>query len=70
MRSKMKPLFFLCVGALCLCAALLAIARAAHQTGDHQLERAARKLLRDRYGIEVSFRHATEPERTVADGSR
>src|SRR5947209_14877707 len=29
MRSKMKPLFYLCVAALCLCAALLAIAQGA-----------------------------------------
>jgi hypothetical protein len=50
--------------------ALLAIARAAHQTGDRRLERAARKLLRDRYGIEVSFRRSIDPERTVDGGSR
>lgn len=47
--------------------ALLAIARAAHQIGDRDLERAARKLLRERYGIEVSFRQTIDPERKVAD---
>jgi hypothetical protein len=50
--------------------ALLAIARAAHQIGDRDLERAARKLLRDRHGIKVSFRRAAEPERTVANARR
>jgi hypothetical protein len=50
--------------------ALLAIARAAHQIGDRELERAARKLLRERHGIEVSFRRTTDRERTVTVGSR
>jgi hypothetical protein len=36
--------------------ALLAIARAARQVGDRDLERAARRLLRERYGIDISFR--------------
>lgn len=35
--------------------ALLAIARAARLTGDRGLERAARRLLRERHGIEISF---------------
>jgi hypothetical protein len=35
--------------------------------GDRDLERAARKLLRECYGIEVSFRRTIRPERTVAN---
>lgn len=35
---------------------LLAIARAARLIGDRDLERAARRLLRDCWGIEVTFR--------------
>ena len=50
--------------------ALLAIARAAHLMGDRDLERAARKLLREHYGIEVTFRQASGPERQVADTKR
>jgi hypothetical protein len=42
--------------------ALLAIARAANLIGDRDLERAARRLLRDSYGIEVRF-HSAEPSR-------
>jgi hypothetical protein len=37
-------------------ATLVAIARAAHLTGDRHLERAARRLLREQHGIEVTFR--------------
>jgi hypothetical protein len=36
-------------------ATLLAIARAAHLTGDRDLERTARRLLRE-HGIEITFR--------------
>jgi hypothetical protein len=36
--------------------ALVAVARAARLIGDRDLERAARRLLRDRWGIELSFR--------------
>jgi hypothetical protein len=38
---------------------LLAIAKAAHQTGNCDLERAARQLLKDHHGIEVTFRRGT-----------
>ena len=34
---------------------LVAIARAARLTGDRHLERAARRLLREQYGMKVSF---------------
>ena len=34
---------------------LLAIARAARTIGDHDLERAAVRMLRDEYGIDVRF---------------
>jgi hypothetical protein len=37
-------------------ATLVSIAKAARLTGDRDLERAARKLLRDGHGIELSFR--------------
>jgi hypothetical protein len=37
-------------------AALVAIARAAHISGDRSLARAARRELLDRYGIDLSFR--------------
>jgi hypothetical protein len=50
--------------------ALLAITRAARKMGDRQLERAARQLLRERYGIEVTFRRANNPERLVPDATR
>jgi hypothetical protein len=46
---------------------LLAIARAAHLIGDRGLERAARRLLRERYGIEVCFRRPITPESEVPD---
>ena len=36
-------------------AALVSIARAAHRTGDRDLERAARRLLLSDYGIRISF---------------
>ena len=36
--------------------ALIAIIRAARRIGDKQLERAARKELAERYGIEVTIR--------------
>jgi hypothetical protein len=36
-------------------ATLVAIARAARLTGDRDLERAARRLLRDDHGIELTF---------------
>jgi hypothetical protein len=42
--------------------ALLAIIRAARRIGDKQLERAARKELAERYGIEVVFRKAGQQE--------
>jgi hypothetical protein len=42
--------------------ALLAIARAARLIGDRELERAARRLLRDRYGIDISFRRGAGQE--------
>jgi hypothetical protein len=35
--------------------ALVAIAKAAHQTGDRELERAARRELQDRHGIILRF---------------
>jgi hypothetical protein len=35
--------------------ALVSVARAAHRTGDRNLERAAKRLLRDDYGIQISF---------------
>jgi hypothetical protein len=50
--------------------ALLAIARAAHLIGDRDLERAARRILRERYGVEVSFRRPTDQERKVPDENR
>jgi hypothetical protein len=37
-------------------AALVAIARAAHLTGDRDLECTARRLLRENHSIELSFR--------------
>ena len=40
---------------------LLAIARAAHQSGNRDLERAARRLLRDEHGIDVTFRRPVQP---------
>jgi hypothetical protein len=48
--------------------ALVAIARAARLTGDRDLERAARQLLRDEHGIEISFRRRPTgaPERVPA----
>jgi hypothetical protein len=49
---------------------LLVIARAAHQTGDRDLERAARKLLHEQHGIVLSFRrHTAGGEGTVVDGN-
>jgi hypothetical protein len=45
--------------------ALLAIVRAARQVGDRDLERAARRLLRERYGIDIAFRQ----ERKVPDAA-
>ena len=50
--------------ALCDPPALLAIMRAARQAGDRELERSARQLLRDQYGIEIVIR------RTQEDGPR
>jgi hypothetical protein len=49
--------------------ALLAVARAAHLSGDRTLERAARRLLRERYGIEVNFRR-TAPQAREVDYAR
>jgi hypothetical protein len=40
-------------------AALVSVARAAHRTGDRNLERAARLLLLDDYGIRISFTRKT-----------
>jgi hypothetical protein len=40
--------------------ALVAIANAAHLAGDRSLERAARRELLERYGIEVKFRRDRE----------
>ena len=34
---------------------LVAIAQAGHRTGDRDIERAARRLLREEHGIEVRF---------------
>jgi hypothetical protein len=47
--------------------ALLAVARAARLSGDRGLERAARRLLRERYGIEVFFRRTAPQAQEVAD---
>jgi hypothetical protein len=37
---------------------LVAVARAARLAGDRDLERAARRLLREHWGIELTFRRA------------
>ncbi len=42
--------------------ALVAVARAARLTGNRDLERAARRLLKERWGIELSFRRAARVE--------
>jgi hypothetical protein len=42
-------------------AALVAIARAAHVTGDRDLERAARNALIDQWGIRIVFTRAAMP---------
>lgn len=36
-------------------AALVAIARAAHEVGDRELERAAKRELLDRFGVVLTF---------------
>ena len=43
-------------------AALVCIARAAHRIGDRELLRTARRLLRQRYGIEIRFSEAEDTE--------
>jgi hypothetical protein len=43
---------------------LVVIAKAAHQTGDRELERAARRELRERHGIRLSFERPTTKEAT------
>jgi hypothetical protein len=43
---------------LCDPPTLLAIIRAARQTHDRGLERAARQILRDQHGIELTFRRS------------
>jgi hypothetical protein len=48
--------------------ALLAIAHAARLAGDRELERAARRLLRERHGIEVSFRRSQRRQQGVSGG--
>lgn len=45
---------------------LLAIARAAHLVGDRELERVARRLLRERYDIKVTFRRPRSRPKTAA----
>ncbi len=47
---------------------LVAIARAAHQTGDRELERAARRLLRERFGIKITFRRPGNPQELTHAG--
>lgn len=43
-------------------AALVAIAKAARQAGDRDLERAARRQLQERHGIRITFdRHKEAP---------
>ena len=49
-------------------AALVSVARAAHRTNDRELERAAKRLLLEQYGIRISFQRppadtAKEPAR-------
>ena len=41
---------------------LVAIAKAAHQFGDRELERAARRALKERHGIILRFARRTEQE--------
>ena len=43
-------------------ATLVAIAKAAHLTGDRDLERAARKQLEDRHGIRIRFVRRGKPQ--------
>lgn len=38
---------------------LVAILHAAHVSGDRDLERAAKRELRERFGIELTYRRAT-----------
>jgi hypothetical protein len=49
-------------------AALVSVARAAHRTGDRDLERAARRLLLDSYGIRIAFAR-TQAKHLRAAGS-
>jgi hypothetical protein len=42
--------------------ALLAIIRAARAAGDRDLERGARRILLEQYGIELTFRRARREE--------
>ncbi len=51
-------------------AALVSVARAAHRTGDRDLERAARRLLLDDYGIRISFTRGTDTGTAEQGGSR
>ena len=44
-------------------AALVAVAKAAHTSGDRELERAAKALLREEHGIEIAFRRRRPPSK-------
>jgi len=48
---------------------LLAIARAARTIGDHDLERAAVRMLRDEYGIDVRFQEPVTCAPIIQDGA-
>jgi hypothetical protein len=52
-------------------AALVSVARAAHRTGDRELERAAKRLLLEQYSIRIVFQRAqaaAEDEAQAGDG--
>jgi hypothetical protein len=51
-------------------AALVSVARAAHRTGDRDLERAARRLLLDEYGIRISFSRGTQASTTEREANQ
>lgn len=42
-------------------AALVAIAKAAHENGDRELERSAKRLLLEQHGIGLTFRRVGKP---------
>jgi hypothetical protein len=48
---------------------LMAVLRAARLTGDRDLERAARRLLRDEHGIEVTFIRKPRSQEAPANAS-